>query len=141
MLDEVILKLIMLCHYAIILCVVGIPFTSNNYLLVMHFICVPFMMGHWYMNDNTCALTMIEIELRRKLGYNVNKDECFTCQLIEPVYDFKANNKEWETYLYVISTCLWLITTYKLFSMYARGEIYTMHDLLFKTNTTKLFGY
>lgn len=139
MLNELLLKLIMLCHIAIILCTIGIPFTSNNYLLTMHLICVPFMMAHWYMNDNTCALTIIEVELRRALGYNTDKDDCFTCQLIEPIYDFNKNNKEWETYLYAISTGFWLITVYKLYSMYYKGEIHTLHDLLFKKNTTTLF--
>lgn len=139
MLHEMLLKLIMLCHFIIVCLVVGVPFFGNNYFLVMHAICVPFMMSHWIMNDNTCVLSMAELELRKKLKLPFDKKECFTCQLIDPVYDFKANNEEWTEYIYIITTCLWFISIYKLYSMYERGEIRTTRDLLFSNNTTNIF--
>lgn len=139
MLDTVLLNLIMFCHFVVVCLVIGVPFFGNNYLLFMHSICVPFMMLHWITNDNTCVLSLMELELRKKLDMPLDKKECFTCQLIDPIYDFNANNKEWTEYIYVITTCLWFITLYKLYSMYKRGEIQTTNDLLFKNNTTKLF--
>lgn len=139
MMDKILLNLITLCHIVLIGCVIGIPFTSNNYLLTLHFMLTPFMMAHWYMNDHTCCLTLMEKQIRKNLNMTTNEKDCFTCQLIEPVYDFKANNEEWATFLYVITSALWLISAYKLYSMYSRGEITTTHDLLFKENTTKLF--
>ncbi len=139
MLDSMLLNLIMFCHFIVVCCVVGIPFFGNNYFLVLHFICVPFMMSHWVMNDNTCVLSLLELHFRKKLGLEVDKKDCFTCQLIDPIYDFKANNEDWSDFIYIITTCLWLITVYKLYCMYQRGEINTMHDLLFSNNTTTLF--
>lgn len=139
MLDAMLLKLIMFCHFVIVCFVIGIPFVGNNYFLVMHLICVPFMMTHWYMNDNTCVLSLIEMELRKKLNMPVNKNDCFTCQLIDPVYEFNAHRDEWSELIYIVTTGFWLITVYKLYCMYDRGEINTMHDLLMKDNTTKLF--
>lgn len=138
MLDEMLLNLIMFCHFVIVCLVIGIPFFGNNYLLLMHVICVPFIMCHWLMNDNTCVLTLMEIELRKKLKMSIDKTECFTCQLINPIYDFKANNEEWSNIIYGITTILFLISFYKLYSMYDRGEINSMEDLLFKNNTTHL---
>lgn len=129
----------MLCHFIIVCLVIGVPFFGNNYLLFMHSICVPFMMLHWLMNDNTCVLSLIEIELRKKLNLSTDKKQCFTCQLINPIYDFKANNEKWTEYIYIITTSLWFISLYKLYSMYERGEISNTNDLLFKNNTTKLF--
>ena len=138
MLNEMLLNLIMFCHFAIVCLVIGVPFFGNNYFLVMHAICVPFMMSHWLMNDNTCMLSVIELELRKKLKMPVDKKECFTCQLIDPIYDFKANNEEWTEYIYVLTTGFWVITLYKLYSMYNKGEIQTTYDLMFKNNTTNL---
>lgn len=139
MLDQILLNLIMFFHFLIVCLVIGVPFFGNNYFLLMHAICVPFMMSHWIMNDNTCVLSMMEMQLRKKLNLPVDKKECFTCQLIDPIYDFKANNEKWTEYIYIITTGFWLITLYKLYTMYERCEIQTMHDLLFKDNTTKLF--
>jgi hypothetical protein len=139
MLDEISLYLIMLCHFIVVCLVVGVPFFGNNYLLVMHAICVPFIMLHWVINDNTCVLSVIELEIRKKLKMPVDKKACFTCQLIDPIYDFKANNEDWSEYIYIFTTLLWLTSVYKLYSMYQRGEIVSMQDLLLKENTTSLF--
>ena len=139
MFDKLFLNIIMFVHFIVVCLVIGVPFFGNNYLLFMHSICVPFMMLHWIINDNTCVLSIMEIELRKKLDLPIKKKDCFTCQLIEPIYDFKANNEKWTWYIYIATISLWLITMYKLCSMYQRGEIVSMNDFLFKNNTTKLF--
>jgi hypothetical protein len=119
--------------------VIGIPFIGNNYFLILHAICVPFIMLHWITNDNTCVLTTVEIEIRKNMNLPIDKSKCFTCRLIEPVYDFKADNIEWTFYIYTITTILWFISLYKLYTMYSKGEIQNLKDLFLANNTTKLF--
>lgn len=141
MLDEMLLKFIMFVHFIVVCCVVLIPFFGNNYFLFLHAICTPFMMFHWIMNDDTCFLSVMEMELRKKMGLPIDKKECFTCQLIEPIYNFKANNEEWSAYIYIITTGLWFVTIYKLYAMWEKGELTTIEDLILKENTTKLFNF
>ncbi len=134
--DEVKLKIIFICHLAVVLFVTIIPFSDSNYLLFMHSIIVPFVMLHWMSNNNLCALTLVEKEIRKRLNKNrnnadvdVNVDDCFTCKIIEPVYDFKNNNKDKEAIIYTVTTVLWLISLCKLYTKYKNKKICSFRDL------------
>lgn len=85
------------------------------------------------MNNNICALTLAEYALREKItGKPINKDECFTAQLIEPIYDFKMNNKEFSVLIYVVAISLWLCSVYKIYSKFNTGELKKFEDLFCK---------
>lgn len=127
--DEIKLKIIFICHLAIVLFVIITPFTNSNYLLIMHSIIVPFIIMHWISNNNICALTLFEKEIRRKLNRNPSTDDCFTCKIIEPIYDFKNNNKQRANFIYTVAITLWGITIYKLFNKYKNKEINKFSDL------------
>lgn len=132
--NEIILKFIALLHIIFILFVVATPFTRSNYFLLLHTIFVPFMMLHWICNDNTCVLTVIEKYLRRSLSKNTTPQEeilenCFTCRLIEPVYDFNKNYNSYSKGIYVGTIALWLLSAGKLYWKYRSGEITSMYDL------------
>ncbi len=58
--NESILLLISVLHVMVILFVVCAPFSNSNYLLIMHLIIIPFILLHWYINNNNCSLTAIE---------------------------------------------------------------------------------
>lgn len=133
MISKLLLFLINICHIALIAFIVLAPFFGSNYLLVLHAIIVPFIILHWILNNNMCALTLAEQAIREKMsGKPVNKDECFTCKLIEPIYDFKMNNEEMSTLIYVITIGLWLTSVGKLFYGYKTGKI-TSFRALFET--------
>jgi len=54
----------------------------------------------------------------------IKKDEdCFTCKLIEPVYDFKKNYAKFTIFIYIITISLWLISIGKLGYKYKSGQI------------------
>lgn len=121
----------MLIHFIVVCFVVLIPFIGNNYFLLMHTIIVPFIMVHWALNDNTCVLSLLETKLRSHIyGNEINEDDCFTCRLINPIYDFKANNDDHSTIIYIITILLWIISTYKLYNKYSTGEISSIRDLI-----------
>src|SRR4029079_11610582 len=110
--------------------IIIVPFTNSNYFLLLYVVIVPFIVFHWILNDNTCVLTVLEKNIRMKLyGTVPKKEECFTCQLIEPVYDFKNNYESMSTAIYVVTFILWGICVYKLYSKWQCGEIKTFNDL------------
>lgn len=134
--NNILLNLILICHFLVVCFVVFIPFFGNNYLLLLHSILVPFIMLHWILNDNTCVLSTIETKIREKMngGIPVDRNECFTCSLIDPIYDFKANYNTYSVIIYIITTILWLISAGKLYCGFQSGSIKSFMDiLLFKS--------
>lgn len=128
--NEFCLQLITFVHILLILFIVIVPFTNSNYLLLLNSIIVPFIVLHWILNDNTCVLTMIEKNIRKQLyGTDPKKEDCFMCQLIEPVYDFNSNYKSMSLFIYIVTLTLWSICVYKLYSKWNSGEIKTFNDL------------
>ena len=128
--NEFLLRLITLVHIIYMLFVVVVPFTDSNYLLLLHAIVVPFMIAHWIINDNTCVLTIIEKKIRKDMyGTEPEPNDCFTCRLIEPVYDFNKNYDTASTLIYIITIALWLLSVYKLYSKYRNGSIRSFMDL------------
>lgn len=68
--DKFLLKLISVIHISLICFIVIVPFTNSNYLLMMHAMIVPFIIFHWVLNNNMCALTLVEKKLKRKNNWN-----------------------------------------------------------------------
>ena len=131
LMQELILKLITLVHIMFILFVIIAPFTNSNYILLLHAIFVPFMMLHWLLNDNTCVLTIIERNLRKQIQGEDNYDEndCFTCKLIEPIYDFNKNYETFSKFIYIFTIILWSISVGKLYCKYKSGDIGSFKQL------------
>lgn len=126
----ILLKLITLLHIIFVLFVTITPFVSSNYFLFIHAIFIPFLIFHWICNDNTCVLTIIERKLRKEIyGENSIEDDCITCKLIEPVYDFRKNYKTFSIIIYTITISLWLISMGKLYYKYNTGTITSFKDL------------
>jgi hypothetical protein len=131
MLDEVFLNLIIGLHFIFILFIIITPLVANNYFLILHAIVVPFMLLHWYVNDNNCALTLIEKQLRLSLyGEEPDPLDCFSYNLIAPVYDFKKNNEEFSTYLYVSIIALWSYSVYRLYDNWKNGKLSKLEDII-----------
>lgn len=125
------LYLIVILHFVFVLFVILTPFLGNNYCLLLHAIIVPFVMVHWYTNNNNCALTTMEKNIRRKL-YNEEPDsnDCFTYNLIAPIYDFKNNNNELSVIIYFATFALWGCTLMKLYTNYRNGKLSKLTDLI-----------
>ncbi len=87
------------------------------------------MIFHWILSDNTCFLTLVEKYLRTRNGETINNSDCFTCRLIEPVYDFEKNNKSFSDVIYLTTIFLWVISFTKLYKKYSSGEIKSFYDL------------
>lgn len=113
------LNIIIILHVLLVAFIFLTPFVGSNYFLLLHSIIVPFIMIHWILNDNTCALTIIEQQIRSQIyGKNISNDDCFIGKLVKPVYDFKANNEDSTIFIYSCTIFLWLICVIKLFNEY-----------------------
>lgn len=127
----VMLYLIIILHFAFVLFIVVTPFIGNNYFLILHAIIVPFVILHWYLNDNTCALTLMEKNIRYQLyGKMPDPDECFTHNLIAPIYDFRKNNEDSSCIIYTVTLALWVYTLIRLYLNYQNGKLSKLEDLV-----------
>jgi hypothetical protein len=126
---ELLLKIITLIHVLFVLFVVVTPFTNSNYFLFIHAIFIPFLIIHWIFNDNTCILTIIERKIRKEIYGKSDDDDCITCRLIEPVYDFRKNYKTFTILIYVVTILLWSLSLGKLIGRYNSGSIKNYKDL------------
>ena len=129
--DKLILDIIILLHTLFVLFIIITPFIGTNYFLLMHIIVVPFMLLHWYCNDNTCCLTLMETQLRYKIyGKLPDPEDCRSYKIVAPVYDFKKNNMDIDTFLYSVSILLWSGSVYKLWKNYKNGRFSSLRDLV-----------
>jgi hypothetical protein len=110
--------------------VLAAPFSNSNYLMLLHAIVVPFIILHWLLNNNTCCLTVAEKYVREKnTGFSVKEGDCFTYQLVAPIYDFNKNNQAFSTFIYLLTISLWIISVYNISNKICKGEINTINDL------------
>lgn len=126
---NIILKLITLIHTLLVIFITVTPFLNSNYFLLLHAILIPFIILHWICGDNTCVLTILERKIQKEVYGKVNNDECITCHIIEPVYDFRKNHKNFTVLIYAVSIMLFLISSSKLWYKYSSGEISGIKDL------------
>ena len=116
------ITLIKMIHIILIGCVVIIPWLNNTMLSSMYFISIPFLLLHWVTNNDTCVLSIMERIIR---GLD-SKDDCFICNVLEPV--FKINHLPVAEVIYVITIALWLYVSYNLY--YNNEEIWKIiHDI------------
>jgi hypothetical protein len=129
--DQLKLRIIQGCHIFVVLFTLIVPFTGITGLLFLHSVAMPLLLSHWISNNNICSLTLIEKKIRKKIHKNeeVAIRECFTCKIIEPIYDFKKNNKSINHILYPVIIVVWVITVSKLFRKYKQGNIKSFYDL------------
>lgn len=122
--------MINIIHLIVIIFVLTAPFSNSNYLLLLHTIIVPFIILHWVLNNNTCCLTVAEKYIREKnTGTTVKEDDCFTYQLVAPIYDFNKDHQTFSTFIYILTTGLWMISVHNLSYKYCSGQINSLNDL------------
>ncbi len=125
------LMLIVFAHVLYVMFIILTPFIGNNYFMILHAIVVPFMMLHWYINDNTCVLTLIEKQIRCKLyGSYPDPNDCITYKLIAPVYDFNKNHVDQTHAIYAITTILWIISCCRLYANHRNGKLSKLEDIV-----------
>lgn len=101
-------QFVQLIHLLGILFILMIPFQNMINLLVLHVSASLSILTHWYVNDNTCFLSVVEAKLR-----GIPKDHGFIHSLVAPIYDM---NKSHTTMLsYIVLLCLMFLSIYKIY--------------------------
>lgn len=83
------------------------PFARKKHYLEFYSIIVPFLFFHWSVNDDTCALTLMEQKLTGK-----HKDETFFGRLMGGVY--KMEDTEANRFFKSILFFLWMFVQLRL---------------------------
>ena len=60
----------------------------------------------------------------------INENECFSYQLIAPIYDFNKNHEDFSFFTYIAIIGLWLVSLSKLILKYNNGKIQNFQDLV-----------
>ena len=94
-------------HLAFVAFMVWAPFSGNETAVALHFVSTPFLWLHWALNDDTCALTLMERGLR-----GVPSEESFFHNLVSPIY--KIQDSDVRSLSWIISILLWLVTLSKV---------------------------
>ena len=128
--NDSLVLLINIVHLIVIIFVLATPFCDSNYLLLLHIIVIPFIILHWLLNNNTCCLTVAEKYIREKnTGTVVKEDDCFTYQLVAPIYDFNKDHEAFSTFIYILTISLWFISVYNISNKICTNQIKTINEL------------
>lgn len=100
---ELVAGLVSALHLAFVVFMTWAPFSGNRMALVMHLVVTPLLWLHWALNDDSCALTLLETKLR-----GVDSSESFMHSLVSPVY--KVRDADMRTVCWLASAGLWAVT-------------------------------
>ena len=75
-------ELVHYAHVAILITGVIVPISNMEQYLKLYSTLIPFLFFHWSINDDTCALTLLEQLVRKEK----NKHKTFMGQLMNGVY-------------------------------------------------------
>ena len=84
-----------------------VPFMKNKQNLEFYSLLVPFIFFHWSVNDDTCALTQMEMYVTGN-----SKDDTFFGRVMGPIY--KMDDNEANNLLKSLLFGLWLLVQYRL---------------------------
>jgi hypothetical protein len=101
------MNIIFLIHTLIFITSLVVPFTSNVNWLKMYSVIIPFVFYHWAINDDTCALTILESRLT-----GTEEKNTFFGRLMGPIYTI--DNETSDQVVKSILFSLWLLVQFKL---------------------------
>lgn len=128
---QIVANIVKILHLLLVIIILIIPFLNYNSYLFFYIIFIPFILLHWLTNNDTCVLTLIEKKLRN-VKTKEEEEQCFTQQLISPVFTFANDYKQFSLLSYSIVIILWSVAFSKLIYKYDSGEIRNMFDLFIK---------
>ena len=101
------MNIIFLLHTIFLLAIRIIPFTNNRENLEFYSLLIPFLFFHWSVNDDTCALTQLEMSMTGQ-----KKEETFMGRLVGPIY--KMPDDDINKFTKSIFFLLWAIVQYRI---------------------------
>ena len=81
------MNIIFLIHLIFLIAILVVPFTNDRRNLEFYSILIPFLFYHWSVNDDTCALTQMEMVVTGQ-----DKEETFMHRVVSPIYKMEDND-------------------------------------------------
>ena len=100
--------LVKLVHVIFVLCVLLVPFFGSREDLELYTLIIPFLLLHWTLNNDICALTELEKVVK---GTN-DTNKTFMGKVIGPIY--KLDDTVVNEMAKMISFMLWAFVMFKL---------------------------
>ena len=100
---------VQMIHILIFAFMVYAPFSSDNSLIRIHAIVVPFLFMHWEFNNDTCAIT----ELEKYLLRTTDNSKTISGKIFSPIYKIDENFHHAKN-IRLASLGLWLISIAQL---------------------------
>ena len=101
------MNIIFIVHTLIFVTSLVVPFTRNVKWLKMYSVIMPFIFFHWAINDDTCALTILESHVTGK-----EQKDTFFGRLMRPIYNI--DNETSDQVVKSILFSLWFMVQFKL---------------------------
>ena len=112
------MNIIFWIHLVFLIGILVVPFTNDRRNLEFYSILIPFLFYHWSVNDDTCALTQMEMVVTGN-----SKDETFFGRIMGPIY--KMDDTDANKFLKSIFFFLWLLVQYRL----DRIDLEPLHEI------------
>ena len=101
------MNIIFWIHLIFFIAILVIPFTNDRRNLEFYSILIPFLFFHWSINDDTCALTQLEM-----YATGQNKEETIMHRIVSPIY--KMDNTDANNLTKTVFFMLWGLVQYRL---------------------------
>jgi len=101
------MNIIFFIHLVFFITMLVVPFMKNRQNLEFYSLLVPFIFFHWSVNDDTCALTQMEMAVTGN-----KKEETFFGRIMGPIY--KMDDTEANNFLKSILFGLWFMVQFRL---------------------------
>jgi hypothetical protein len=98
-------------HICIILFVLIAPFLDIPAISLLHFTFCLSLLTHWYLNNNTCCLTITESYLR-----GISTQESFLHQFISPMYSYPVSEDNISSISYLVVIVLMSVSFFRFTS-------------------------
>ena len=86
-------------------------------------------MLHWLLNNDSCAVTMMEKYARGGGSSEIKDEDCISYKIVGPIYNLTKDYADYSTITWTVTISLWLISVSKLYIKYQNGEIKKIRDL------------
>jgi hypothetical protein len=100
--------LIYIFHICIILFVIIAPFIDIPAILLLHFTFSLSLLTHWYLNNNTCCLTITEAYIR-----GIPTGESFLHKIVSPMYSYPISEEKLGMISYTVVIILMTISFFR----------------------------
>ena len=101
------MNIIFTIHLAFTIAMLIVPFVGTVKHLEFYALLVPFLFFHWTTNDDTCALTQLEVWLTGK-----DKYDTFMGRIMSPIYNIDDHAASY--LIKVVFFSLWLFVQFRL---------------------------